>query len=90
MGELEDLLVPAFEGKRQAFLTVIVTGNGVREWQWYAREKDAIMEVIEQVSRHLQPQAGFADAASTGKGQQVHIWTPQERTRNRHLLFAPN
>ena len=55
-----------------------------------AHEKDAIREVIEQVSRHLQPQAGFADAASTGKGQQVHIWTLQERTRSRHLPSAPN
>src|SRR4051812_36479825 len=34
MGALEDLLTEAFEGARQAFLTVVVTGNGVREWQW--------------------------------------------------------
>jgi hypothetical protein len=33
MSQLEDLLEEAFEGARQAFLTAIVTGNGVREWQ---------------------------------------------------------
>jgi hypothetical protein len=46
MGELEDLLMPAFEGKKTAFLTVIVTGNGVREWQWYAQDKDAVMKLV--------------------------------------------
>jgi Family of unknown function (DUF695) len=48
MGELEDLLMPAFEGKQKAFLTVIVTGNGVREWQWYARDKDAVMKLVNE------------------------------------------
>src|SRR5262245_31906247 len=34
----EDLLQAALEGPRQAYLTAIVTGNGVREWQWYSRD----------------------------------------------------
>jgi hypothetical protein len=46
MGELEDLLMPALEGKQKAFLTVVVTGNGVREWQWYATDKDAAMKLV--------------------------------------------
>jgi hypothetical protein len=32
MSQLENLLMPALEGVQAAFLTVIVTGNGVREW----------------------------------------------------------
>src|SRR5437764_958956 len=42
--ELEDLLEAGLEGARQAFLTVVVTGNGTREWQWYARDPDKLMD----------------------------------------------
>src|ERR1700730_1411470 len=38
MSELEDLLEAGLERVCQAFLSVIATGNGVREWQWYARD----------------------------------------------------
>jgi len=55
MGELEDLLVPAFEGKRKAFLTVVVTGNGVREWQWYATGKDAVMKLVNKALSEADP-----------------------------------
>jgi hypothetical protein len=55
MGELEDFLIPAFEGKQEAFLSVIVTGNGVREWQWYAREEDAVMKLINEVLGQREP-----------------------------------
>ncbi len=48
MGQLEDLLVAAFEGARQAFLTVIVTGNGIREWQWYARDAEGTMKLVNE------------------------------------------
>ena len=44
MSELEDLLKAGLEDVRQAFLTVIVTGNGVREWQWYACDPKKLME----------------------------------------------
>src|SRR5262245_43176312 len=45
MQQLEDLLKPVFSDTRQAFLTVVVTGNGVREWQWYAKDPDAVMSL---------------------------------------------
>ena len=48
MGQLEDLLDEAFEGACQAFLSVIATGNGVREWQWYARNPDDVMTLVNQ------------------------------------------
>jgi Family of unknown function (DUF695) len=48
MQQLEDLLVPVFSDTRQAFLTVVVTGNGVREWQWYAKEPDVVMNLVNQ------------------------------------------
>jgi hypothetical protein len=55
MGQLEDLLVPAFEESRQAFLTVVVTGNGVREWQWYARNADKVMELVNEALDAYEP-----------------------------------
>jgi len=55
MGELEDLLDAGLEGVEQAFLSVIVTGNGVREWQWYARDPEKIMELVNQTLRHRKP-----------------------------------
>ena len=55
MAELEDLLDVGLEGEKVAFLTVAVTGNGVREWQWYASDRDAVMESINKTLGHLDP-----------------------------------
>jgi len=55
MSDLEDLLEPAFEGARQAFLTVIVTGNGIREWQWYARNPEVVMKLVNETLSELEP-----------------------------------
>ncbi len=55
MAELEDLLESGLESVRQAFLTVIVTGNGVREWQWYARDPEKTMEIVNETLGHLEP-----------------------------------
>jgi hypothetical protein len=55
MTELEDLLVPAFEGAKAAFLTVIVTGNGVREWQWYASDQETVMKLVNDTLGELEP-----------------------------------
>jgi hypothetical protein len=46
MKGLEDLLNQAFEPVQQAFLTVVVTGNGVREWQWYSRDPAEFMSLL--------------------------------------------
>ncbi len=48
MGRLEDLLGEAFEGAGEAFLTVVVTGLGVRQWQWYARNPDDAMKLVNE------------------------------------------
>ena len=55
MSALEDLLKAGLEEARQAFLTVVVTGNGVREWQWYARDPDQVMEQVNETLGHLEP-----------------------------------
>ena len=55
MTELEDLLLPAFEGAHEAFLTVIATGNGVREWQWYARNPEKTMQLVNETLGELDP-----------------------------------
>jgi hypothetical protein len=55
MSQLEDLLGLAFEEAGQAFLTVVVTGNGVREWQWYVRDAEAIMAIVNEVLGEHEP-----------------------------------
>lgn len=55
MAELEDLLVAGLEQVQNAFMTVIVTGNGVREWQWYTRDPDQTMELVNDTLGHLEP-----------------------------------
>lgn len=55
MLELENVLEPAFANARQAFLTVVVTGNGVREWQWYAKDPDEIMKLVNEVLGEKDP-----------------------------------
>ena len=55
MADLEELLEAGLESVQQAFLTVIVTGNGVREWQWYARDPERTMELVNKTLRHLEP-----------------------------------
>lgn len=50
---LEDLLEKALEGKKQSILTAVVTGNGVKEWQWYSRDAKTSMQIInEALSGH--------------------------------------
>ena len=48
MTQLEDLLAQAFEDAQQAFLSVIVTGNEVREWLWYARDVEETMKLVNE------------------------------------------
>jgi len=55
MTELEDLLEKGLELPGEAFLSVAVTGNGVREWQWYARNRDTVMKLINKTLGHLEP-----------------------------------
>jgi hypothetical protein len=55
MGLFEDLLMPALEGPRQAFLTVVVTGNGVREWQWYSRDAGETMALVNKALSNHEP-----------------------------------
>lgn len=55
MAELKDLLEAGLENVQQAFLTVIVPGNGVREWQWYARDAKKTMELVNKTLGHLGP-----------------------------------
>jgi hypothetical protein len=55
MNELEELLEEALEQTEQAFLTVIVTGNAVREWQWYTRTPKRAMELVNEALGELEP-----------------------------------
>jgi Family of unknown function (DUF695) len=55
MGQFEDLVLPALENANQAFLSVVVTGNGVREWQWYSRDPNETMELVNEALAACDP-----------------------------------
>ena len=55
MQTLEDRLEPALEGNQQAFLAVVVTGKGVREWQWYVKEPTEVMKLVNQTLSEIDP-----------------------------------
>jgi hypothetical protein len=55
MSELENLLQPALEGASEGFLSVIVIGDGVREWQWYVRDPKRTMDLVNITLGHLEP-----------------------------------
>jgi hypothetical protein len=46
MGQFEDLVDTALENAHQAFLSLIITGNGFRQWHWYARDPQATMDLV--------------------------------------------
>ena len=46
MDELEDLLIEGLERPGQALLVASVTGNGVKEWLWYARDVEATQALL--------------------------------------------
>ena len=46
MDELEDLLSNGLESRGQSYLTAVVTCNGVREWQWYTKDTQEAMSLI--------------------------------------------
>lgn len=54
MTDLENLIQPAIEDAGQGFLAAIVTGNGIREWQWYVRQPDAILALVNKALGHLE------------------------------------
>lgn len=43
---LEDSITNTVEPAKQAFLMTIVTGNEVREWQFYTRDKAEFMALL--------------------------------------------
>jgi hypothetical protein len=49
MVELEELLEKTLESKKNAYLTISVTGNGRKEWQWYSRDVSETMKLINEV-----------------------------------------
>lgn len=55
MTQLEELLVPAFEDAKQGFLSVVVTGNGVREWQLYTTDVESAGLLINETLADYDP-----------------------------------
>ncbi len=45
---LEKLLETKLEGSRNACLTVIATGNGHKEWQWYSRNVQETLRLLNE------------------------------------------
>lgn len=48
MNVLEDSISNVVEPRKQAFLTVVVTGNGVCEWQFYAKDQQEFMMLMNE------------------------------------------
>ncbi|HDY7993111.1 TPA: DUF695 domain-containing protein [Vibrio vulnificus] len=48
MNVLEDSISNIVEPQEQAFLTVVVTGNGVCEWQFYAKDHQEFMRLMNE------------------------------------------
>jgi hypothetical protein len=48
MDDLEDRLTERLEPRGIAFHTATVTGDGVREWQWYARSAEEMMRNVNE------------------------------------------
>ncbi|MCZ2342848.1 MAG: DUF695 domain-containing protein [Bacteroidales bacterium] len=46
MSIFEDQMTAAMQASGQAVLTAIVTGTGVREWQWYSRSPEESLLLI--------------------------------------------
>jgi len=46
MALLEDTLMPVLENAGNAILTMVATGNGVREWQWYSQSDTDTMDLV--------------------------------------------
>ncbi|HMP01632.1 MAG TPA: DUF695 domain-containing protein [Gemmatales bacterium] len=64
MVELEELLVEALENSWAAFLFVVTTCDGVRDWQWYAKDPDEVMRLVNVALGELEPfpiDFGFMD-----------------------------
>jgi hypothetical protein len=55
MTELENLLQAAFETAGQGFLSAIVTGDELREWQWYVNDQKMTMELVNKTLGELEP-----------------------------------
>lgn len=53
--KLEDIIEKFFEPKLVAALGVVVTGNGVKEWQLYTCDKDAFMALVNSTFPVKQP-----------------------------------
>lgn len=55
MNELEDVLIPAFESAKAAFLAIVTTGNGSREWLCHARDPGVVMTLANETLGRLKP-----------------------------------
>ena len=56
MNQFEDLLAKGLEAKGIGYMTVVVTHNCVREYQWYGKDSDHFMKVL---NRSLSGQKPF-------------------------------
>ncbi|MBK7146467.1 MAG: DUF695 domain-containing protein [Xanthomonadales bacterium] len=55
MKVLEDRLENCLETEGVSLLTVVVTGDGVREWQWYTRSVEDMMRIANEGLQGEQP-----------------------------------
>ncbi len=81
--EVEQRLVFGLPEPERVASTIGIANGG----QWH--EEDAIGEVIDEIFRHREGQARFADASRARERQQAHIGTPEQVPRSIHVLLTP-
>ena len=55
MTQFEQLLDSPLEESKAAFLTVVVTGNSRREWQWYSRNPEEMIGIVNHALKGYEP-----------------------------------
>ncbi len=77
MTEFEDLLAGALHKATAAVLMAVETGTGVRAWQWYARDPDEVVDLVNAALAEKEPFpvefAGEEDPAWEGHSKALAI-----------------
>jgi len=55
MSFFEELLTPALESPGAAYMVIAATGNGLRQWHWYARDTEELMTLVNEVLEECEP-----------------------------------
>lgn len=55
MNQFEDRLVAAWQNAGIGYLTMLITGNNLCEWQWYLKDTDQALRILNEATADLPP-----------------------------------